>query len=397
MATMSEAETGGQARMSSATGAPDYVPALTGLRGVAAGWVLVFHLWQFSGSPALAIHVAGSVIDFTPLASCGFLGVDLFFGLSGFLLSLPFHRAIRARASMPSLRTFWIRRCRRVLPAYYAQLAIIVAVMLAIGNAAALSPLNLAAHVLLAQNLAPVRETLNGVYWTMPIEWDFYAILPLLMLALMRFRAAWVLLGVMTLVAVFRVLCYGAYSGASWASHFDYGWIMQLPARLDEFFFGVLGAWMHVRRPLSVAAARRCLWTGAAGIAIAMAVFARVGNDLLPPQMPWMLLHFTWVGAAFGALILGAASQRRWFCWRWLAWLGLISYSLYLWHYPLLEVAQHFDLLATGDSAALLHTALVATPPILLVSWLSQHFVERPFLAAHQRKIADLQQASAAN
>ncbi|HXD83137.1 MAG TPA: hypothetical protein VN599_01780, partial [Rudaea sp.] len=77
---MSEAETGGQARMSSAARAPDYVPALTGLRGLAAGWVLVFHLWQFSGSPALAIHIAQHAIDFTPLASCGFLGVDLFFG-----------------------------------------------------------------------------------------------------------------------------------------------------------------------------------------------------------------------------------------------------------------------------------------------------------------------------
>ena len=396
MATMSEAETGDRATISSTARASDYVPALTGLRGVAAGWVLLFHLWQFSGSPALTIHIAHLAIDFTPLVACGFLGVDLFFGLSGFLLSLPFHRAALAQAPMPSLRTFWIRRCRRVLPAYYVQLAIIVAVMLAIGNAAAVSPLNLVSHVFLVQNLVPVRESLNGVYWTMPIEWDFYAILPLLMLALMRYRTAWMLLGVMALVAAFRLSCYGAYFSAPRASHFDYGWIMQLPARLDEFFFGVLGAGLHVRRPLSVAAARRCMWVGAGGIAVAVATFTHVGNYLLPPQMPWMLLHFTWIGASFGALILGAASQRSWFCWRWLAWLGLISYSLYLWHYPLLEVAQHFDLLATGDSAAMLHTALIVTPPILLVSWLSQHFVERPFLASHQRKIADLQQSAAA-
>jgi peptidoglycan/LPS O-acetylase OafA/YrhL len=376
--------------------APDYVPALTGLRGIAAGWVLLFHLWQFSGSPALTIHIARLTIDFTPLAACGFLGVDLFFGLSGFLLSLPFHRAALTQAPMPSLRTFWIRRCRRVLPAYYVQLAIIVAALLAIGEMRALGPANLIGHVFLVQNFVPTREMLNGVYWTMPIEWDFYAVLPLLALALARCRKSLVTLVVLALVVAFRVLCYGAYSGVPWASHFDYGWIMQLPARLDEFFFGVLGAWMHVRRPLSVAAARRCLWTGAAGIAIAMAVFARVGNDLLPPQMPWMLLHFTWIGAAFGALILGAASQRRWFCWRWLAWLGLISYSLYLWHYPLLQVAQHFGLLAVGTPPDMVRTVFTVTAPILLASWLSQHFVERPFLASHQRKIADMQQASAA-
>lgn len=373
----------------------DYVPALTGLRGIAAVWVLVFHLWQFSGSPALAIHVAGFVIDFTPLAACGFLGVDLFFGLSGFLLSMPFHRAALARAPMPKLRTFWARRCRRVLPAYYANLAIILVVLLALGQAASLAPLNLVSHLLLVQNMVPVRETFNGVYWTMPIEWDFYAILPLLMLALARSRTGFMLLGVLALVLVFRLLCYGAYFNEPWAKHFDYGWIVQLPARLDEFFFGVLAAGIFVRRPPSARARNTLLVIGSVGIALAMAVFARVGNDLLPPQLPWVFLHFTWIGAAFGAFILGAAGQRSWFCWRWLAWLGLISYSLYLWHYPLLEAAQHFHLLGTGDVVALLRTTVVATPPILLASWLSQHFVERPFLAPHQRKMADLQQSGA--
>ncbi|MCE7951426.1 MAG: acyltransferase [Xanthomonadales bacterium PRO7] len=375
--------------------ATDYVPALTGLRGLAAGWVLVFHLWQFSGSPALVIHIADFAIHLTPLAASGFLGVDLFFGLSGFLLSMPFHRAALARAPMPNLRTFGIRRCRRVLPAYYANLAIIVAVLFALGQVSSLTSLNLVSHLLLVQNLVPVRETFNGVYWTMPIEWDFYAVLPVLMFTLVRSRAGLVLLGVLALVLAFRLLCYGAYFNEPWANHFDYGWIVQLPARLDEFFFGVLGAGIFVRRPPSARAGNALLITGAVGIALAMAVFARVGNDLLPPQMPWMLLHFTWIGAAFGAFILGAAGQRSWFCWRWLAWLGLISYSLYLWHYPLLEAAQHFHLLGTGDTTALLFTTLIATPAILLVSWLSQHCVERPFLAPHQRKVADLQQLGA--
>ena len=60
-----------------------YLPALTGLRGIAAAWVLVFHLYQYSGSPDLG--------PLTSLAGCGYMGVDLFFVLSGFLLSMPFH------------------------------------------------------------------------------------------------------------------------------------------------------------------------------------------------------------------------------------------------------------------------------------------------------------------
>jgi peptidoglycan/LPS O-acetylase OafA/YrhL len=93
--------------------------------------------------------------------------------------------------------------------------------------------------------------------------------------------------------------------------------------------------------------------------------------------------------------MLGAAARQSWFCGRALAWLGLISYSLYLWHYPLLQVAQQFGFLAVGSPLAMLRTVFAVTAPILLVSWLSQHFVERPFLVSHQRKIADMQQASA--
>ena len=397
MAPMSEAETGGRATISSAARASDYVPALTGLRGVAAGWVLLFHLWQFSGSPVLAIHVAHRVFDFTPLVACGFLGVDLFFGLSGFLLALPFHRAALAQAPMPSLGTFWIRRCRRVLPAYYVQLAIIVAAMLAIGETRALGPANLIGHVFLVQNFVPTRETLNGVYWTMPIEWDFYAVLPLLALALAHCRKSLVTLVVLALAVAFRLLCYRAALDPQWARYFDYGWIVQLPARLDEFFFGVLGAMVYVRKAPSANLAKGFVLLGMAGIVVGMVALTVVGNYLLTPQMPWLLLHFTWIGLAFGLLVLGAAAAPSWFRGRVLAWLGLISYSLYLWHYPLLQVAQHFGFLAVGSPLAMLRTASVATVPILLVSWLSQHFVERPFLASHQRRIADLQQSSAAD
>ena len=68
-----------------------------------------------------------------------------------------------------------------------------------------------------------------------------------------------------------------------------------------------------------------------------------------------------------------------------IAWLGLISYSLYLWHYSLLQVAQHVEWIATGSASALLRNIVLLTPPILGVSWLSQHVVERPFLRTRAR------------
>ena len=384
----------GRAAIGSPERASDYVPALTGLRGVAAGWVLLFHLWQFSGSPALTIRIAHHAIDFTPLVACGFLGVDLFFGLSGFLLSLPFHRAALAQTPMPRLRTFWIRRCRRV-----AGVLVQVAIIVAVSWRSAICGRGAGQSDRACFPGAELRADSRNARRRVLDDADRMGLLcgsAVVDAGARHYRKSFVTCLVLALVVVFRLLCYRAAFDPQWARHFDYGWIVQLPARLDEFFFGVLGAMVYVRKMPSLSMARGLVLLGLAGIATGMAAFTHFGNYLLTPQMPWLLLHFTWIGAAFGMLILGAAAAQSWFRGRALAWLGLISYSLYLWHYPLLQVAQYFGIPAVGSPFAMLRTALFVTVPILLLSWFSQHFVERPFLASHQRRIADLQQASAA-
>jgi peptidoglycan/LPS O-acetylase OafA/YrhL len=185
------------------------------------------------------------------------------------------------------------------------------------------------------------------------------------------------------LSVAFRAACYRAYLDPAWAQIVDYGRIMQLPARFDEFFFGILGAWLTLRRPASPARARWWMSGGIIGIVIAVAGQSVFGDVFWNPRLPWILLYLTWIGLSFGAIVYGAAAQsgpRVWFGGRVLSWLGLISYSLYLWHYPLLQAAQHINGNATGGPLALLQNIIVLTPAILFVSWLSQHFVERPFL-----------------
>jgi peptidoglycan/LPS O-acetylase OafA/YrhL len=355
-----------------------YLPALTGLRGVAAAWVLVFHLYQYSGSPDLG--------PLTSLAGCGYMGVDLFFVLSGFLLSMPFHRARIDGAPMPSLLRYAWRRCKRVLPAYYVQIVLIACALLYIGNTAALTLPNLLSHALLIQNFFPRQPLLNGIYWTMPIEWDFYVALPLLLVVFVRLRgvATWIVLFALTLA--FRYACIRANSDAAWGEWIYYGHIMQLPARLDEFFYGIVGAWIYLRYPISVRTARLLVVAGVIGIIGAMAAFHFVGDFIGDPKLPWTLLYFTWMGVSFGAIVLGAAVTPHWLDARPIAWLGLVSYSLYLWHYPLLKTAQYFGWTAWGNGTAFLQNTLVLAPGILLVSWLSQHLVERPFLVARSRR-----------
>src|SRR2546430_25540 len=101
---------------------------------------MIFHCWQFAGQPALTLPLGVASLDLLALVKCGYFGVDLFFVLSGFLLSLPWHRAAARCLPAPSLHNFWVHRCRRVLPAYWAQLCILIVVAIAVGDTQYITP-----------------------------------------------------------------------------------------------------------------------------------------------------------------------------------------------------------------------------------------------------------------
>ena len=366
-------------------GSATYVPNLTGIRGLAAAWVFGLHAWSFAGGPALVLPLPGLPIDFAAFFKCGYVGVDLFFVLSGFLLSMPFHRAALTDAPRPSLLTFWNHRCRRVLPAYWLQLAILAAIYAWTGAAALVAPANLAAHALLIHNLAPWPVTLlNPVYWSMPVEWDFYVILPLLALFVARCRWPLALLFAVAFAIGFRVLCYWSLTDAAIARVVSYGDVQQLPARLDQFFIGVCAAWIAAVRPLSQRAAVGSLLAGAAVIVAMVFVAAPRGDFLVHIDAPYLFIHHTITALGFGMLVLGAAGPTRagtaLFANRPMTWLGLISYSLYLWHYPLLSAAQALGWLDGTLAPRWVIVAVAVVPIVLAVSALSYRFVEKPFL-----------------
>jgi peptidoglycan/LPS O-acetylase OafA/YrhL len=365
--------------------APSYFPALTGIRGVAALWVLALHAHQFAGAPALAIPLPGFRLDLTPLFACGYFGVDLFFVLSGFLLSMPFHRAAIEGRPRPSLLHFWNHRCRRVLPAYWVQLAILGVACFWLRQSDLVTPGNLFAHAALIQNLVPWPVTLlNPVYWSMPVEWDFYVVLPLLVLLLRRCRWPLALALVLVFVFAFRVLCYWSLTDVRLQTVMGFGDVQQLPARLDQFFVGICAAWVAARGRLSARQSTACLIAGIAGI-IAMAyVAAPRGDFLVRIDVPYLYFHHSLTAIAFGLITLGAAAGTRLgtalFANRPLTFLGLISYSLYLWHYPMLSAARGLGWLDSGLAAPWIVVTFALVPLILLASWLSYRFVERPFL-----------------
>jgi len=370
-----------------------YLPNLTGVRGLAAIWVLALHGWQFSNGPSLVLPLPGFVLDFTPLFKCGYFGVDLFFVLSGFLLSMPFHRAALEHRPWPSLKQFWIHRCRRVLPAYWLQLLILTAVFAYLGQVDRITPRILGAHVALVQNIVPwLVPLLNPVYWSMPVEWDFYVVLPLLALLVARCRWPLALLLALAFVFAFRVLCYWSLTDSTIASVVGLGDVQQLPARLDQFFFGICAAWITVSKPPSTRAARAWL-LGGIGLIVAMAYIAAARDDfILRLDVPYLFVHHSITALAFGMIVLGAAGPSRIGTWlfanRPMTFLGIVSYSLYLWHYPILQVAQFAGATNGAHAPAWIMVLGIVVPVIVLAAWLSYRYVELPFLRAAPRGLA---------
>ena len=224
----------------------DYRRGLTGLRGVAALWVLLYHAWVYSVPRAMQFDLFGMPFDVTPLFSAGFVGVDLFFVLSAYLLGARYFRWIEGRSSRPALGQYLLRRVRRIFPAYLFQLALIL--VLAATTTLYVFPdtAALLAHLFFYFSLPPLWVTqLNGVWWTLPTEFYFYLVLPLLVLLLRGRRSRWLILLVIVSSIAYRywVFVHFQARGAEWMSVM----MGNTAGYLDGFSLGLLASWLSVR------------------------------------------------------------------------------------------------------------------------------------------------------
>ena len=339
---------------------------------------MVFHLWQAAGQPAFGI----GPLDLTFLAGAGYFGVDLFFVLSGYLLGGPFLRARAGLAGPPSWRRFWIHRVRRVLPAYWTQLVLLCLVAWLAGQG---WPLGARDFLLLASLLFNIEfnaPALNPVYWSLPVEWNFYLALPLLVALWPRTRTHWLPIAVAVAAAIaFRLLCWWVWARYGADGIWFARWIIQLPGRVDQFVIGMAVAAIGVRGGL----AEHGRWVGTAAVAAVAAIAAyahSLGDFIGSPRAPWLFVHFTLVALAFGAVIWAAVHApssllARALRSRVLVLMGVVSYSLYLWHYPLIGWLASLRLQLPGTAT----WALVVSLVVVAAASLSYRLVERPFLA----------------
>ena len=374
----------------------DYVASLTGLRGVAALAVFLFHYGSLNPGIRLdlSIPVIGGLLQF-PLGF-GFAGVDLFFILSGFLLSLPFARATLSYSFRQSLGRYYKRRLLRVFPAYYAQLGIILIFGGWFVTWRPLDAPSLMAHATMFFNMGwnPVRP-LVGLWWTLPVELSFYLILPFLASFMRPGRWLVVLVAGVLLSILYRLWAADHFASAAAGSVFLAA--SQLPGYLPEFLLGATAAIIvqfldlkSIKRPPAWMVDALFLL----GVALAITWLLKF---LLPNVSAYWSGHWTMIIApvAFGlplslivvSLYWGSRIGNLLFANPVIYFLGLISYSLYLWHFVVLQQAEP----ALGEIYAQLTGVprfLVSLVLVVLVSSLSYYLFERPFFQLAKRRKA---------
>ncbi len=332
-----------------------YRADIDGLRAVAIGLVVLFHA--------------------TGRCPGGFVGVDVFFVISGFLITgllLDEQRRGELR-----LIDFWTRRVRRLLPA-----AVIVACVTLVAGWFILFPddyahlaASVAAQQVLASNVYFSRQAgyfSNGALfkpllhtWSLAVEEQFYIAYPVLLTLLDRLPRR-------VMVAALAVITAVSFAISDWGAQTrPFSTFYLLPMRAWEMLLGGLICFVPVPRRSGGLAAHVLAGLGAVGIVWSAFAFDRTtpfpGRAALVPCVATALVIYA---NSWTRTVVGRALELRP-----IVFVGLISYSLYLWHWPLLSCAAFLECSEAPDKFPRLVAVAVAAV-LAVVSW---RYVERPF------------------
>jgi peptidoglycan/LPS O-acetylase OafA/YrhL len=376
------------------------IRALDGLRAIAALSVVTYHFYIAGGKEIIPFGTP-AFNEFYFLAS----GVQLFFVLSGFLLFLPYARAILSGGTqLPGSLRFYARRALRVLPAYWVCLGILV--VLAERNFGGWQYVeDVLTHLGMIHDDFPLfNRDIDGPFWTLAVEVQFYLALPLIAAVLakvvgasrsaVRLGLGIAFIAVLALVVraldalvMYHLPVSNAGGGAPTvaANVFVLVTMGTQGKFLEVFAAGMLCAVVYVAGVDLLRPRRRELL----GLVLLItAVVWLMGLILLWPYYSPLYAPGTnigalgivvpcFVGISYGCLLLailfGHRSIRAVFEFYPLRFIGLISYSLYLWH-----VAFLHPLFPALSSLPLLTVRL---PLAFVVAYLSYQLVERPFLS----------------
>ncbi len=338
-----------------------YRPDIDGLRAIAIIAVVLFH----AGVPAFR---------------GGFVGVDIFFVISGYLITgLVYREAIGGHFSLAS---FYARRARRILPALLVVLLVSLAigfVLLSAGELEELARSSLAAlfgvsniyYWATISYFSPASDHLPMLMtWSLGVEEQFYILLPAVIILGLRFLGG----RIIAILAALSVLSF-VYSIVALGSAPSFAFYM-LPTRAWELGLGGVLALAELRG-FAPFRGRPRLAEGAAGLGLALLALAIFWLDS-SVLFPGVYALLPTLGAALVIAVPQTVTARL-LSVRPLVFIGLVSYSWYLWHWPLLSFARISTLWPLGRNAGLIIAGLSFALAVA-----SYYAVERPF----RRRIA---------
>jgi peptidoglycan/LPS O-acetylase OafA/YrhL len=346
-----------------------YRPALDGVRAVAITLVVLGHVAFF-----LVPSWNGRFLH------SGFLGVDLFFVLSGFLITTLLLE--RHNREPHPIRRFYLRRMLRLMPALVALLVVNLIVAVAFDDSIKDALRSFAVVLTYTTNVAELNDVQISKYvvhlWSLAIEGQFYLVWPVLLFGLMRLGASHrqvilVLVGVIAAVAAWRAALFS--SGDEWLRLY-----LRTDARGDALLVGAVLALLPYDAVVGRLGSRVRTAVGVAGLVTICAA-----AQLLEPWADFLYMGgFTFL-AVVSAVVIAIALQPGSAVYALLAaapavFLGRISYSLYLWHLPVFWVVA--DNAQSWSSGA---RVLVGVPVALLLATASYRLVEQPALRLKRR------------
>lgn len=391
----------------------DRLEGIEGLRAIAAGSILLYHTW-IAASPNGGWADAGPFTRLLPDLS---FGVVLFFTLSGFLLYRPFVAGILGYRRPPRFSRYLQNRFLRIAPAYVVILlatALVLRHVLLRDEARELysggvdDPGRLLAMVLLVQHYSPSTVVTGiGPAWSLAVEVVFYVLLPLLVLGaaalargdsgLTRRRLAVLAppIGLLAVglagkaVAAYAVPPVTPYAGwnADWHSVIERGFL----CHADLFAFGMVLAVLKVEIEHGALTLHRLTRPALALVAVGgYAVTAMAtGVEHHLSYSPWNTAMALVFACVLALVVLPTRSGRRPFLTRGLelrplVWMGVVSYSVFLWHEPLVRFLNDTGVTFDGTRGFAANTLIVLTCTLVLAA-LTYRFVERPALLRKQR------------
>jgi peptidoglycan/LPS O-acetylase OafA/YrhL len=355
--------------------------SLDGVRGLAIIGVLLTHASYVFSSGA---H----------LLAMGWPGVDLFFVLSGFLIT---GILIDTKSAQNRAKSFYARRILRIFPIYYLTIFVALIAQQHLEWVRTIAEIQtwpeLLPYLFYFKNLVPLwqhgkaHQTLLSHFWSLAGEEQFYCLWPLLVWHLSS-RAVYKVCAV--------ALCFTLALRIILGSHFGFGaWILFFPlTRSDGLFVGSgLAALLASRHRPS---RKQLLTWGMAGLGVLLVVFGVRGRKELLYGGPLMsTIGFSGLAILFGVLIAHCVQSHtspltRFFETPWIRAFGRYSYGMYVYHLPVYYVVEHFAKqwfsveFPLPNKYAILYLGLL-TSVTYAVSWLSFRFFEQKFLRLKRR------------